>query len=38
MVFNNNDDIFRNTDCDHIVRFRWWINPKILVGLHHRKI
>jgi hypothetical protein len=23
MVFNNNDDIFRNTDCDHIVRFRW---------------
>jgi hypothetical protein len=30
MVFNDNDDIFRKTDCDHIDRFRWNNNPKNL--------
>jgi hypothetical protein len=28
MVFNDNDDIFRNTDCDHIDRFRWCNRPE----------
>ena len=23
MVFNDNDDVFNNTDCDHIDRNRW---------------
>jgi hypothetical protein len=28
IVFNDNDDIFRNTDCDHIDRFRWCDKPE----------
>jgi hypothetical protein len=37
MVFNDNTDIFRNTDCDHIDRFYDVIDLKIQVGLHHFK-
>jgi sugar/nucleoside kinase (ribokinase family) len=28
MVFNDNDDIFRNTNFDHIDRFRWCNKPE----------
>jgi hypothetical protein len=28
MVFNDNTDIFRNIDCDHIDRFRWCNRPE----------
>jgi hypothetical protein len=28
IVFNDNNDIFRNTDCDHIDRFRWCNKPE----------
>jgi hypothetical protein len=38
MVFNDNNDIFRNTDCDHIDRFRWCNKPENTAGLHQLKI
>jgi hypothetical protein len=28
IIFNDNNDIFRNTDCDHIDRFRWCNRPE----------
>ena len=28
MVFNDNNDIFRNNNCDHIDRFRWCNKPE----------
>jgi hypothetical protein len=28
MVFNDNDDIFNNTDCDHIDRYWWYNKPE----------
>jgi hypothetical protein len=28
IVFNDNNDIVRNTDCDHIDRFRWCNKPE----------